>query len=42
MKVIYAFVDPIIQNALLSRETSLDIDERTFLDHLVQSTSGMV
>ena len=42
MKVIHAFIDPIIQNALLSRDNSLDIEERTFLDHLVKATSGMV
>lgn len=40
MKIIHAFIDPIIENAISLRETGVNVEEHTFLDHLVKSDSG--
>ena len=42
MKVIHAFIEPIIQNVLSLRDTGVDLEGHTFLEHLVKSDSGMI
>ncbi|KAF8514030.1 cytochrome P450 [Gautieria morchelliformis] len=41
MKDIHAFIEPIIQNALFRLDTDVDLEEHTFLDHLVKSNSDI-
>lgn len=40
MEIINAFVDPIVRIAMAGRQANIDLKERTFLDHLINSTQG--